>query len=95
MAGSLVRGHKSEELRRDHLATWLKRKPAVGLPSHSEAFSPLGTSYLVWLWGASVPESGVKSSVGASETGQGWTPESHRGLVSRFCFLSTNIFTRS
>lgn len=45
--------------------------------------------------GPSVSESGVKSSAGASETGQGWTPESHRGLVQRLLLSFYNIFTRS
>lgn len=42
-----------------------------------------------------VPESGVKSSVGASETGQCWTPESHQGLLQRLLLSLYNIFTRS
>ena len=58
-AGQLGQGHESEELRKDHPATLLTRKPAVCLRrGHLEAFSPLGTSCFVWLWGRSVSRVG-------------------------------------
>lgn len=94
----LGQGHESDEPRKAHPATLLTRKPAACLTrSHLEAVSPLGTRCFVLALGAggSVSESGVKSRVEASETGQGWTPESHQGLIQRLLLSFYNIFTRS
>lgn len=92
----LSEGHTSEELRKDHPVTLLTRKPAASLMrSRFEAFSLLGTSCFIWFGGTSVSKSRMKSNVGASEAGQGWSPESHQGPVQGLLLSFYNIFTRS
>lgn len=86
------RGRGRPTLRLAHeKACSLSDKKSVG------GCQPSGNKLLCLALGAggSVSESGVKSRVGASETGQGWTPESHQGLIQRLLLSFYNIFTRS
>lgn len=97
VAGSLVKGVNLRSQGRPTLrlahekACSLSDKQSVG------GCQPPGNKLLCLALGAggSDSESGVKSRVGASETGQGWTPESHQDLVQRLLLSFYTIFTRS
>lgn len=89
----LSEGHRSAELRKDHPATLLTRKPAASpMRSCLEAFGLLGTSCFVWFGGTSVSKSGMKSNVGASEAGHGWSRVPPGSTSRPFAFFLQHIY---